>query len=115
MSDYMEGYRDGQERNEPEPGPYVAPDELAADLDTQFHLAGLAIAMAAALLTGEEAAETMLVLMADWPETVPDHAATIGYRVAMILAASHQLSPEDLGTVAATILQANTQEADNNE
>lgn len=79
-------------------------DELAADLDRQFECAALALGMAGALLEGEDATAGMVDLMALWPDDVPEQAAIIGYRVAMILAGTHDLTPEDLGTVAAQLI-----------
>lgn len=79
-------------------------DELALDLDTQFKAAALALGMAGALLTGEDATAGMVDLMALWPPNVPPHAGVIGYRVAMILAETHDLSAEHLGEVAAALL-----------
>lgn len=94
----------------------IDPDDLAQDFDLQFQCAALAIALAAGLMEGEETTEAMVQVMALWPENVPEQAATIGYRVAMILANNHGLDPEDLGAVAAHLLSADTiqptQEAD---
>lgn len=86
-------------------------DELAADLDTQFRAAALAIGMAAALQEGPDATQAMVDLTILWPDTVPTAAGIIGYRVAMILAEAFDRGPTDLGALSAHLLD-NTTEGD---
>lgn len=91
----------------------MAPDAFAADLDLQFHCAALCLGFAAALMSGDdEAVGIMSALATDWPAAVPEHAAHVGYRVAMLLADRWGKTPEDVGDVAALILQAQAMEVD---
>lgn len=94
-------------------------DQLAADHDTLFEVAALSMAMGAALLEGEDAVEIMVDLMAMWPDEVPDQAAVVGYRVAMILAETKAITPDELGAISAHLLSVDTvrpeQEADTSE
>jgi hypothetical protein len=91
----------------------VTPDEFAADIDLQFHCAALSLGMAAALLTGDdEAVGIMSALMTDWPVRVPEHAAHVGYRVAMLLAEAWGKEPNDLGALSAFLLEQQATEVD---
>lgn len=91
---------------------YLDLDDLTADVDTCMTCVALSLASAAAVLSDDEAITVMVGIVAEWPAIVPDAALAVGQRTALALANVLGLTPEQLGEVAATLLQTDTETED---
>lgn len=87
-------------------------DDLTADVDTCMVCVGLSLAAAAAVLSDDEAITVMVGIVAEWPPVVHDSALAVGQRTALAIANVLDLSPEQLGEVAATLLNTDTDQED---
>lgn len=94
---------------------YLSLDDLTADIDTCMACVGLALGAAAATMADEDATVAMVGILGQWPDIVHDSALAVGMRVALAIASARHLGALDLGDIAATLLETDTETEDGND